>query len=371
MALDSSRKTRGLLLINLGTPDAPEPEAVGRYLRQFLMDKWVVDVAWPVRWALVNVAIVPRRKHASAHAYEKIWTERGSPLLFHLKDLAAAVRAEAKGEFEVAIAMRYGNPTIRSGLEALRACDEILAFPLYPQYAESSTRSSVEEVRAQARVLGLEGRVRFAPAFYDDPGFVAAFAETAREALAGAQPDHFLMSFHGLPEAHVRATDRSPDRAHCLAQPGCCDRIVAANRDCYRAQCFASARALANALDLKPGEWSVSFQSRLGRREWIKPYTDFVYKDLASAGVKTLAVICPSFVADCLETIEEIGIRGAEDFAAAGGETTIAVPCLNARPSWARAVAALARREFARGPARDAATAANAAAIAARESVQP
>jgi ferrochelatase len=342
---------RGLLLINLGTPDAAEPEAVGRYLREFLMDKWVVDIPWPLRWALVNLAIVPRRKRASAHAYEKVWGKRGSPLRYHLEDLAQGVRAEAAGEFQVEIAMRYGQPGLRAGLRSLSACEQILVFPLYPQYAESSTRSSLEEAGRQARALGIDpAKLSFVPAFYADPGFIAAFAEAAREGLAGSQPDHYLFSFHGLPEAHVRATDRSAGQPACLASAGCCERVTDANRDCYRAQCYATARALAAELGLAPGKWSVSFQSRLGRRQWIKPYTDFVYKELAQKGARQLAVLCPSFVADCLETLEEIGMRGDADFRAAGGERVLTAACPNARPSWARAVAEIARRELARRP---------------------
>ena len=295
--------------------------------------------------ALVNLAIVPKRKSESARAYRQIWTDRGSPLLFHLQDLAEAVRGELKGQgYQVEIGMRYGEPSIRSGLEKLAACAEILVVPLYPQYAESSTRSSIEEAKIQARSLGISVPVRFAPPFYDDPGFVGAFAESAREAFGRRTADHVLFSFHGLPESHVRAVDRSTKRDYCLRAPGCCERLTEANRDCYRAQCYATARAIARELDLADGEWSVSFQSRLGRRPWIKPYTDFVYKELADRGVRALAVVCASFVADCLETLEEIRIRGSADFIEAGGREAFSVDCLNARPSWAKALAAIARR---------------------------
>lgn len=341
---------RGLLLLNLGTPDAPEPEAVGRYLKQFLMDRFVINIPAVLRWILVNILIVPRRKHQSAHAYQQVWTERGSPLMTHLVDLASAVRAQAGSDFQVAIGMRYGNPSVRVGLEALKDCHEILVMPLYPQYAESSTRSSVEETRAQAIELGIADRIRFVPAFYVDPGFIGAFAESASEVRAGHAFDHVLFSFHGLPESHVRATDRSPDRSHCLASGSCCDRIVDANRDCYRAQSFATARELAKTLGLADGGWSVSFQSRLGRQPWVKPYTDVVYGELAQKGVRRLLVICPSFVADCLETLEEIRMRGAEEFKAAGGDSLVAAECPNSRPSWARAVVAIARRELGLAP---------------------
>ena len=336
---------RGLVLLNLGTPDSPEPKDVGRYLREFLMDKWVVDIPWLARWALVNLAIVPRRKVASAHAYAQVWTERGSPLRFHSEDLVSAVRHECGEEFKVAYGMRYGNPSTRLALEALADCDQIVAIPLYPQYAESSSRSSIEETAAQAKLLGIQSKVVFIKSFYDDAGFIRCSAQAAREALARepVPPDYFLFSFHGLPEAHVRSTDRSLGHVHCLATSGCCDQIVDANRDCYRAQCFATARSLAKELKLQDGKWSVSFQSRLGRRPWIKPYTDFVYKDLAAAGVRRIFAFCPSFVADCLETLEEIRIRGDEEFRAAGGESLSSVDCLNARPDWAKTVLEMAR----------------------------
>ena len=342
---------RGLLLVNLGTPQSPRPADVGRYLREFLMDEWVLNLPRFARWVLVNVLIVPRRKYASAEAYEKVWTERGSPLLVNLRDLQAEVTRLGAGlGMQVAVGMRYGQPSIRAGLAELSDCQDILVMPLYPQYAESSMRSSVEEAERQAVALGLSGKVRFVPAFYDDPGFLDAFAESARERLAGGDFDHVLFSFHGLPESHVRATDRSPPGArHCLATPDCCERICDANRDCYRAQSFSTARALAARLGLSPGAWSVSFQSRLGRQPWIKPYTDFVYRELPLKGVRRLVVVCPSFAADCLETLEEIRIRGSADFRAAGGESLVTADCLNARPTWARAVAAIASRHFERG----------------------
>lgn len=326
-------KKTGVLLLNLGTPDAPEPEAVGRYLKEFLMDKWVIDIPAPLRWFLVNVLIVPKRKFASAEAYKKIWTHEGSPLLTNLKKLAEQV-APRLGGAPVAVGMRYGDPSIASAFQKLKTCDRILVFPLYPQYAESSVRSSEEKCQAVAKEVGFSGEVQFVPPFFDEAGFIAAFAQLVQESQKSFSADHLLMSFHGLPEHHVKRTD--PTGQHCLANSSCCDKMVDANRLCYRAQSFATARALAKKLGIT--NYSVSFQSRLGRRPWIKPYSDELYKSLPQNGVKRLLVVSPSFAADCLETLEEIEMRGREDFLAAGGEDFKMVPCLNFHPLWVEAV---------------------------------
>lgn len=339
---------QGLLLVNLGTPDEPTPSAVRTYLREFLSDPRVLDIGAVGRAALLNLVILPRRPAKSAEAYRQIWdAERGSPLLFHSRDLVTGVQAALGAGWRVELAMRYGNPSIPAGLERLRGVDHLVVFPLYPQYAASSTGSSLEAVYREAGPRWNVPSIASVPAFYDDPGFIAAFAAVGRPALAELRADHVLMSFHGLPERHMRKSDESPGQTHCLASPGCCDTIASANRNCYRAQCYATARALAAALELGADATSVSFQSRLGRTPWIQPYTDHVLPDLAKRGVKRLAVFCPAFVADCLETLEEIGIRAREQFRGAGGEELALVPSLNATPAWVDAVAALARRHAA------------------------
>lgn len=335
---------QGVLLLNLGTPEAPEAEAVARYLKQFLMDKWVVDVPAPLRWFFVHALIVPKRKFTSAEAYRKIWTESGSPLLVITRELTERLR-ERLSEIPVAMAMRYGQPSVRVALEELRECEEIIVLPLYPQYAESSTRSSHEECQRQAADLGWRGRFRFVPSFYADPGFIAAFAERIRAVLENERPDHVLFSYHGLPERQVTRLD--PTGSHCRASATCCDRIVEANKLCYRAHCFETTRLLAAALALEPDHYSVSFQSRLGRAAWIPPFTETKLEELARAGVRRLAVVCPSFVADCLETIEEIGMRATEIFQRAGGTSLYRVPCVNADPKWVEAVESLVRRSTA------------------------
>jgi ferrochelatase len=330
-------------LLNLGTPDEPTAPAVRRYLRQFLSDPRVLDINPVGRAALLNLVILPRRPAQSAEAYRKIWDPaRGSPLLFHSRDLAARVAERLGAAWRVELAMRYGQPTIPSALDRLREAevDDIVVFPLFPQYAASSTGSALEEVFRHIAPRWNVPAVSVVPAFYDHPGFIAAFAAVGAPIVAEQRPDHVLFSFHGLPERHMRKSDESG--SHCLTSESCCDRVDGANRNCYRAQCWATARALAGALRLAAERWSVSFQSRLGRTPWIRPYTDVVLDELAGRGVRRLAIFCPAFVADCLETLEEIGIRAREQFRAAGGEELTLVPSLNSSPAWVDAVAGMA-----------------------------
>lgn len=337
---------KGLLLLNLGTPAGPDPESVGAYLKEFLMDPLVIDIPWLARWFLIHVLIVPKRKYASSEQYKMIWTERGSPLLFHLEDLATKVAEGLRSTHLVRIAMRYGGPSVQKALHSFAesGVSEITVLPLYPQYAESSTRSSIEECLRHARQLKPGLDLKFIPAFYEHPAFIKAYAAILQDTLNREKPDHVLLSYHSLPERHIRRTDRSGG-SHCLKSENCCAEIVDANRDCYRAQCFATSRALAAACGLKASDYTVSFQSRLGRAEWIKPPTEETIHSLAGKGIKRLAVACPSFTADCLETIEEIGVRAAEVFHQAGGERLIRVPCLNAEDVWVNGLIAMLTTE--------------------------
>jgi len=333
----------GVLLINLGTPDAPTPEAVGRYLREFLMDPFVIDLPAPLRWFFVNVIIVPRRKHQSAQAYQKVQLPGGSPLLIHTRALAQQIAQRLHDEdFVVEFGMRYGNPSIRSALKNLKArgASQIVVAPLYPQYAESSFETAVIETKRCARELGGEEQLTFVKPFYDDPGFISAWAERLRADLDVETTDHVVFSFHSVPVRHLTKFHQGAARPSAE----CCNEINAANENCYRAQCFATARAISNYLQLDSEDYTVSFQSRLGRAEWIGPNTVDVFEDLARRGLKRIAVASPSFVCDCLETVEEIGIRGRETFQAAGGERLQLVPCLNANPQWAEALAKLIRK---------------------------
>ncbi len=334
----------GLLLVNLGTPQSPTTGDVRTYLREFLSDPYVIDINPIGRWMLLNLIILPTRPKQSAEAYQKIWTDRGSPLLFHSQDLARNVQEALGGEWKVALAMRYGAPSIRDGLAELKQAgvDRVIAMPLYPHFALSSTVTSEEAITQAAAALWDDPVVTFTGAFYDDDGFIDAFAQVGRQVLADANADHVLFSYHGLPERHIHKTD--PTGSHCLASPSCCDAMVEANANCYRAQCYATTRALASALDLPTDKYTVTFQSRLGRTKWIEPYTDVLLDELAARGIKRLAVFCPAFVADCLETLEEIGIRAVEQFQAAGGEHVTLVPSLNSTPRWVQAVADMARK---------------------------
>ncbi|MCP3919279.1 MAG: ferrochelatase [bacterium] len=330
----------GILLVNLGTPDAPESGAVRRYLREFLSDPRVIDIPAPVRFGLVNGIIAPFRAPKSAAAYREVWTDRGSPLLVHGLDLRDRLR-ERLPEVSIELAMRYGNPSVAASLDTLRAasCNRILVAPLYPQYASSSTGSSLECVYRHAAEHWNTPYVEVLPAFYDDPRFLDAFAAVGRPVLERLRPDHVLFSYHGLPERHCTKSDESG--RHCLAQNDCCASIVDANRNCYRAQCFATTRGLRERLDLDTSNSTITFQSRLGRTPWIQPYTDGELVRLAQTGTKRMAVFCPAFVADCLETLEEIGMRALENFRGAGGEELELVPSLNATPAWVDGLGAM------------------------------
>jgi protoporphyrin/coproporphyrin ferrochelatase len=345
---------QGVLLINLGTPDAPETGAVRRYLREFLSDPRVLDIAPVGRVALLYGVILPFRPQKSAEAYRKIWMPEGSPLLVHGKALRDRLQDALGPGWVVELGMRYQSPSLASAMEKLRArgVRELTVVPLYPQYASSSTGSSLEAVyRLVGEAWNVEA-LRVLPPFYDRPAFLDAFADVGRPVLAEARPDHVLFSFHGLPERQVRKSD--PTGAHCLSRADCCDVQVPANRWCYRMQCFFTARALAQRLGLEPGKWTVTFQSRLGRTPWIRPYTDLVIPELAHKGVKRLAVFCPAFVADCLETLEEIGIRAKAQFLSCGGEALTLVPSLNTHPSWVRGLTQMVRELRGDEPSTDA-----------------
>ena len=333
----------GALLLNLGTPDSTAVSDVRRYLREFLSDPRVIDIPRVLRWLLVQLIIVPFRAPRSAQAYAKIWTEQGSPLLTNSRALSEAVAKELGDTWVVELAMRYQNPNIRAALERLAKAnvDRLVVFPLFQQYAEASTGSALAKVHDEIARSTLSPELATIPAFYDDPGFTNAVAEVARAPLRDFDPDFVLFSYHGLPERQIRASDRSGD--HCLQRDDCCVSIVDANRDCYRAHCYATTRAVTQALELPPDRFSTSFQSRLGRTPWIQPFTDQLLPRLAARGVKRLAVICPSFTADCLETVEEIGIRGRDQWRSLGGDDLMAVPAPNSSATWSDAVVEMLR----------------------------
>ncbi|TWI54905.1 ferrochelatase [Pseudomonas duriflava] len=331
-----------LLLVNLGSPASTSVPDVRRYLNQFLMDPYVVDLPWPARRLLVSL-ILAKRPAESAHAYASIWWEEGSPLIVLSRRLQEAMRPYwSHGPVE--LAMRYGEPSIESVL--LRLADQgvkrVTFAPLYPQFADSTVTTAVELARKVIRERSLPLKMDVLAPFYNQPEYLQALVESAKPYLD--KPfDHLLMSFHGLPERHLHKSD--PTGTHCLKGADCCQKATGTVLDhCYRAQCIKTAEGFAHTAGLRPDQWSVSFQSRLGRAKWIEPYTEARLDELAAQGVKRLLVMCPAFVADCIETLEEIGMRGQEQFLAAGGQELILVPCLNEHPVWVKALTMLCER---------------------------
>jgi len=328
-----------LLLVNLGSPDSPAVADVRRYLEQFLMDPHVIDLPWPLRRLLVSL-ILRKRPEQSAHAYASIWREDGSPLIALSRSLQQAVQAHWT-EGPVELAMRYGGMPIEAALQRLagRGVRRVTLAPLYPQFADSTVTTVVEETRRALRASGLALELEVLAPFYARPEYLEALAESARPHLQQGF-DHLLLSFHGLPERHLRKAD--PSGGHCLRSADCCRHAPPAVLErCYRAQCVQSAEGFARLTGLREEQWSLSFQSRLGRARWIGPYTEECLEALAAQGVRRLLVMCPAFVTDCIETLEEIGLRAREQFRAAGGEELRLVPCLNDHPAWAAALAQL------------------------------
>jgi len=335
-------KKQGVLLINLGSPDSPSVPDVRRYLREFLMDPCVLDAPWPVRAFIVHGCILPFRPKQSAKAYQQIWTPEGSPLVVTSRNVQQALQERLGGDCAVELAMRYQNPGIASALAALHAqgITDVLVIPLFPHYAMSSYGTAAQRAQELAAKLAPGMRLKIAEPYYANPRYIQALAASAGEYLQ-KDYDHLLVSFHGLPERHLRKAD--PTRSHCLGSADCCERPSPAHRTCYRAQCFATVRAFAGAACVPQEKLSIAFQSRLGRDPWLKPYADFEFTRLAQSGVKKLLVICPAFVSDCLETLEEVALRGRDTFLEAGGEEFTLIPCLNEHPAWINALESLAR----------------------------
>ncbi len=327
--------SQGVLLVNLGTPDAPTTRAVRRYLVEFLMDPKVIDMPWPLRTLLVKGVIGPFRSPKTADAYRKIWTDEGSPLLVESMRLTKGL-----GELvtiPVALAMRYGNPSIADALAEFSAMglDALTIVPLFPQFADAtvgSVRSKVMEMNGR---LARPFRLAFTPPFFDHPSYLREQARLARTLVESFRPDRVLISFHGLPERQVRKADPS---GVCLTADDCCETPGERLRHCYRAQCVATARGLAEALELEPSRWRLSFQSRLGRAQWLTPSTIDEAERAAREGDRRLLVLSPSFVTDGLETLEELGLRLRESFRAAGGEDLRVAPCPSENAAWLRDV---------------------------------
>ena len=338
--------SKAVLLVNLGSPDSPSVPDVRRYLNQFLMDGRVIDVAWPVRRLVVGLILI-KRPAESGHAYEKIWTKDGSPLVVTSKHVQAALQKRLSVPVE--LAMRYQNPSIASAVKKLadKGAKDVLLIPLFPHYAMSSYETAVVEVQDVAARLAPGMKITVQPPYYDHPDFIAALVASAADFLK-RDYDHLLFSYHGIPERHLRKSD--PTGCHCLKVENCCEVASPAHATCYRAQCFATTRAFVKLAGVPDAKYSVSFQSRLGKDPWLKPYTDYELVRLAQEGKKRMMVICPAFVSDCLETIEEIGMRGCEDFMAASGKEYTRIPCMNEHPLWIDALANMADKFLATKP---------------------
>jgi len=332
----STKTNKGILLINLGSPDSTNVSDLRKYLDEFLMDERVIDKSWLMRALLVKGIIVPFRAPKSAEAYKKIWTSEGSPLIVYTQKLKREL--QEKIEEPVEIAMRYGNPSAEYALNKLLKenplIEEVIAVPLYPHYAMSSYETAVEDVKAVYKKNKYSFKISYVSPFYENPGYLEALAENIRPYLN--QPyDQILFSYHGVPGRHIRKSDVTG--CHCLQTENCCETDSPAHAHCYRHQIRTTTRLVTEILNIPANKYSISFQSRLGKG-WLTPFTDIRLEEMPKEGIKNLLILCPAFVSDCLETLEEIAMRGKEIFMNAGGESFTMIPCLNTNPLWVKAL---------------------------------
>ncbi|MDD7804036.1 MAG: ferrochelatase [Endozoicomonas sp. (ex Botrylloides leachii)] len=323
---------RGVLLVNLGSPDSPNVNDVRRYLDEFLMDEYVIDLPWLIRRLLLSLFILPIRPQKSAEAYRSIWAEDGSPLISHSKALTKALSQEVNLPIE--LAMRYGEPNIEQAVLRLanqHKVKEILLFPLYPHYAMSTVKTVSQRTREIISAHNLPIRLNIFPVFYDHKSYISALVESAKPWL-DQEYDHLIFSFHGVPIRHILKDDTS--NKHCLKKNNCCAKSSSAHKTCYRHQVYRTACCFVEAANIPQNKYTVAFQSRLGRAKWLEPNTVDILRQLAAKGEKKVLVICPSFVSDCLETLEEMGIAARKEFLNAGGESFTLIPCLNEHPAW-------------------------------------
>lgn len=324
---------RAIVLMNLGSPESTTVKDVKKYLDEFLMDERVIDKPWFFRALLVKGIIVPFRAPKSALAYKSIWTEKGSPLLVISKQQQSALKKEISEPVE--IAMRYGTPSPQHAYDKLLTdnpdLEEIILMPLYPHYAMSSYETAVEYAKEQHKKGGYTFKLTFIKPFYDDADYINALAESISPYLEN-EYDQILFSYHGIPERHVLKCD--PTKQHCLKTDTCCDIASPAHAYCYRHQCWTTTNLIADKLSIPKHKRGFSFQSRLGKDPWLKPYTAVRLAELPKEGIKKLVVVCPAFVSDCLETLEEMGEEGKEIFLEAGGASFELIPCLNVHPLW-------------------------------------
>ena len=336
--MQNDKVTQVVILMNLGSPDSTAVKDVRRYLMEFLMDGRVIDKPFLFRSVLVGGIIVPFRAKRSAKAYESIWTKEGSPLIVITRQLQAALSDEVS--YPVFISMRYGNPTMKNTYESIRKqypnAERVLIVPMYPHYAMSSYETAVEHARNVHAKNNYPFQLEFIKPFYDEQQFIHALTESIRPYIQ-QDYDHLLFSYHGIPERHIIKSDITG--GHCLQSPACCGTSSPAHRYCYRHQCLKTTDLVASVLGVSKDKYSFSFQSRLGRSEWLKPYSVKRLEAMPAEGIKKLVMVCPAFVSDCLETLEEIAEEGKEIFMKAGGESFTLVPCLNVQPLWVKTLA--------------------------------
>ncbi|MDP3560605.1 MAG: ferrochelatase [Legionellaceae bacterium] len=323
---------KGLLLINLGTPSNPDSTSVRRYLREFLADKRVIELPAALRYLLLYGVILPFRTGKTTHAYQAIWTKNGSPLRYLSELLRTKLQNQLGEKYTVALSMRYGEPNLLNALNQLKSCEEITVLPLYPQYSSAATGSSIEHVLHTIKSERIFPSLHILRDFYQHPAFIEAEVELIRPFLA--DHDHLLFSYHGLPERHIQQSGCETVCTNACPAPSQSNTNLA----CYRAQCFQTSHLIAEQLQLTPNRFSTGFQSRLGRTPWITPYIDTLLPQLAQQGIKRLAVACPSFVTDCLETLEEIGMRAGIAWQKLGGEKLTLIPALNDNDRWVDAI---------------------------------
>jgi ferrochelatase len=327
----------GILLVNLGTPDSPKTADVRKYLREFLNDKRVIDMPWLSRKLLVNFIIVPFRSPKSAKQYKEIWTKEGSPLLIYGERLKTKLQKKLGDGFIVELAMRYQNPSVKSVLDKItHKVEKLIVVPLYPHYASSSTGSTIEKVMLEIKNYEVVPDVKIQGPFYNNPEFIKAFVAIAQKRNKISDYDHYLFSYHGLPERHIMKGSEECGMNCKLNE--CCNALTDKNFYCYRASCYHTTKLIAEALKLPDGSYTTSFQSRLGRDPWIKPYTDHVIAEKAKSGVKKMLCFSPAFVADCLETLFEIRIEYNRLFKEHGGTEMHLAESLNDNDEWVDAL---------------------------------
>lgn len=338
------QKNKGLLLMNIGSPRSYEVADVKKYLSAFLMDEDVINLPFLLRWPLVNLIIVPKRAPFSAENYKKVWMPEGSPIVVYTKRMSESLRKHLP-DFSIKMGLQYSMPSVLDSLKDFQAegVQEIYLAPMFPQYADATTKGTIKAVQKALKMLNYSPTLKEIKPFFDHHSFMKTSSEIALETLKNKTVDHYVFSFHGLPESHI-LKDKT-----CSLSEECCSMPRACLKNCYRAQCFMTAKLMTQEMGISKDQYTVCFQSRLGRAEWLKPSTEDTIKKLAQDGVKSIAVLCPSFVSDCIETLEEIGIGGQEIFHEHGGKDFYLVPCVNDDPRFVQGFSEIIR-DLEQGP---------------------